>query len=427
MPSPAIVTFRPPAKRFRIRRSGLVNNGKSMRLRELEQMLRRAARRTGTRPYLVGGAVRDSLLRRKISDVDLALASGEKRLALDLAREGLGTAFALSPPDSPFPVWRVARAGLTIDIARFERDGSIESDLSRRDFTVNAIAREIGTEKRIDPFGGAADLKRGLVRAISEANLGEDPLRVLRAYRLAGTRNWRIERRTRRWLVHAAAGLRRVAAERVHDELVRLFTAPATDAIRWALEDAVLEETLGLGDTPALRRAIRHFPRARRGDPRGSVLSGRLAILYHRASVGAAAAGDRLQRAKFTRAEAREIASRLRFLGEAFSSADVLPVLFAAREDRAALVRLARDAAQNRRERARASLLAAALRRAATGEAPVRGDDVREWLGLPPGPTLGRYLSEAQFRWFTGEWRSRDEILRGLRTRHAIDRAATVR
>src|SRR4029079_5225484 len=149
------------------------------------------ARRPGDDPvYVVGGAVRDAQLRRPIGDADLAVRSGDETLARRLSASGWGSAFPLSPPGSPVPVSRVASPKGTIDVARFESGDTIERDLARRDFTVNALARAAGSPAVIDPCGGRRDLARGLVRAISEANLRDDPLRVLRAYRIAAVRGW---------------------------------------------------------------------------------------------------------------------------------------------------------------------------------------------------------------------------------------------
>ena len=385
-----------------------------MRFREIEREILRAARRTGTRPYLVGGAVRDALGGRTTNDLDLALPSGAETLARELSRRGLGTAFPLSPPESPVPVWRVARSGLTIDVARFENEGGIEEDLARRDFTVNAIAREIGRRNLIDPFGGVADVARRRVRALSGKNLVEDPLRVLRGYRIAATSGWRIEPRTRRLLAAAAPGLARVAAERIHDELARLLAAPATAALRWALRDGVLEGVLGLADGPALRRAITALPSPRRGQGASEVLAGRIAILFRAAGVGTGRASRALSAAKFSRAEIRDAGALLRSLDAVFSAEDPFRALFAHPGDRRALARIARAAARTDRERRRAQALATALRRSAPDAAPVDGHDLAAWLGIRPGPALGRALAEARFRWFAREWRSTEEIRRGL-------------
>jgi tRNA nucleotidyltransferase/poly(A) polymerase len=383
-----------------------------MRLRSVERAIRGAAERAGTTAYLVGGAVRDSLLGLPVADVDVAVADGEERLARELAAAGLGTAFLLSPPGSPGPVWRVAKEGSVVDVARFERGGTLEEDLARRDFTVNAIAREAGTRKLIDPHGGEADLRAGRIRSISEANLASDPLRVLRAYRLAAVRGWKIVPATRESLVRHARRVGEAAPERIHDELARLFTGVAVRAIAWAVADGVLATLLGIRATAAVLRAARRLPPVLPQD--AAPAAGRLAILFRAASVSDTKAVDALRRTKFSRAEIRETARRRRFLREAFSRRAPERILFPFRDVLPSFLRLAEGAAANPAESARVR----ALRRTALGveprEAPIDGDDVRTWLGIPPGPELGRRLEAARYGWFVRRWRSREAIRREL-------------
>jgi len=370
--------------------------------------------RTGTTGYLVGGTVRDALLGRPVADVDVAVASGEERLARELSADGLGTAFALSPPGAALPVWRVARGDSIVDVARFERGGTIEDDLARRDFTVNAIAREVGGRRLVDPFGGAADLRAGRIRSISDANLESDPLRVLRAYRLAATRGWTIVPDTRRRLARHARLVRRAAPERLHDELARLLAGKAARAIGWALADGVLGATLGIPPSRAARRAAGRLPPARRGETALETGAGRLAILLRAGGLASSSSTDTLRRLKFSRAEIRETARRRRFLDAAFSGAAADRVLFAHRDALSSLLRLADAAAATRAERSRAAELRRAARRTARADAPVDGNDLRTWLGIGAGPEVGRRLEAARFGWFTRRWRTREEIRRGI-------------
>ncbi|HET7452013.1 MAG TPA: hypothetical protein VFL12_04690 [Thermoanaerobaculia bacterium] len=384
-----------------------------MRLRPVERAIRLAAERSGTAAWIVGGAVRDALAGLPVADIDVAVPEGEERLARELSALGLGSAFPLAPASSPAPVWRVAREGSVIDVARFERGASIRQDLSRRDFTVNAMAREVGTERLLDPFRGASDLAAGRIRSISDANLRSDPLRVLRAYRLAATRGWRIVPRTRQSLSRSAPAIADVAAERVHDELARLLAGGWVRAIGWAAADGVLAATLGIPGTRAVGAAVRRHADAPR-EPRESAAAARLAVLFRAAGIDADTAVEALRRTKFSRAEVREVALRRRFLDLAFSDAAPDRVLFPFRDAIRPLLRLAASAAAGRREAARVRELARAARRVETREAPVGGDDVREWLGIPSGPEVGRRLEAARWAWFTRRWRSRREIRDGL-------------
>ncbi len=398
-----------------------------MRLRSVESAIRAAARESGTTAWVVGGAVRDALLGLPVADVDVAVAGGEERLALALSRAGYGTAFPLSPPESPAPVWRVARRGSIIDVARFERGETIEDDLGRRDFTVNALAREAGSRRLVDPFGGLADLRAGRIRSISDANLESDPLRVLRGYRLAATRGWTIVPGTRRSLARHAPKLRETAPERVHDELARLFSGDAVRAIAWAAADGVLARCLGIAGTPRVIRAARRLRRAR-GETPAAIAAERLAILFRAASVRESRAADVLRRTKFPRAETRETIRRRRFLEDAFSRRSPERVLFLYREALPSFLRMAEEAAGTSGETGRVRALRRAARRVRRKEAPVDGDDVRAWLRIPPGPEVGRRLEAARYAWFTRRWRSRDEIRQGLeRALCAFDRRRPVR
>jgi tRNA nucleotidyltransferase/poly(A) polymerase len=134
--------------------------------------------------YLVGGAVRDIFLEREILDFDFALSKN----AIDLAFK---TADCLGFPayvlDRERDAGRVVipDRGITLDFAAF-RHNTLEEDLSKRDFTINAMALpalQVAENNLIDPFGGAADLKSRLIRITNPDAISEDPVRVLRAIR----------------------------------------------------------------------------------------------------------------------------------------------------------------------------------------------------------------------------------------------------
>ena len=184
---------------------------------------------------LVGGAVRDGLLGRLVPkpDLDLVVPVDAIALARALGRELGGTCVVLDPERS---IARLVLKGWTIDLALCAgRD--LEADLARRDFTANAIALPLpagshndGTVaadlQLIDPCGGLGDLAAGRLVAISEANLLDDPLRLLRGVRLAceldftiAPASWALIRRHRQ-------RISAVAGERVLAELERLAAAP---------------------------------------------------------------------------------------------------------------------------------------------------------------------------------------------------------
>ena len=148
--------------------------------------VRAAARALGGsgNAWVVGGAIRDALLGREVVDADLAVAGDEAEAARALGAAAGAHAFELS---AEFGTWRVVaqRAGWHVDVSRLRAD-TIEGDLARRDFTVNAMALPLSDPAAdpIDPVNGMADAESRLLRAASPASFTDDPLRVLRAARL---------------------------------------------------------------------------------------------------------------------------------------------------------------------------------------------------------------------------------------------------
>ena len=175
---------------------------------------------------LVGGAVRDALLGRlaPCPDLDLVVSSDAINLARGLARRGGGSWVVL---DAERDIARVVLAGWTIDLAR--RDGpDLHSDLTRRDYSANAIALPLRPGGRLqDPTGGLEALRQGRLVAVSEANLLADPLRLLRGVRLAWELELQLDTCSEGWIQHHAAALATVAGERVLSELERLAAAPS--------------------------------------------------------------------------------------------------------------------------------------------------------------------------------------------------------
>lgn len=128
--------------------------------------------------YLVGGAVRDFLMGKTSVDRDIAIAG-----AKDFAKKIDGTFIVL---DEVNKIYRVVLEDKInyLDISELQ-GGSIEEDLLRRDFTINAVAYDLKKEEFVDVTGGLNDLKNGVLRHIKDENFEDDPLRVLRAFRFA--------------------------------------------------------------------------------------------------------------------------------------------------------------------------------------------------------------------------------------------------
>ena len=193
--------------------------------------------------YLVGGAVRDALLNRKGAylDLDFVLPENAVEIANKIARQ-YNQGFVVL--DEQRQIARVVFPQGTVDFALQSGD-SLEKDLQRRDFTINAIAYNWHQQKLIDPLGGLQDLQKGLIKMVSLANLKDDPLRLLRAYRQASQLDFTIEPETRKAICSLAGLLNQVAAERVQTELNYLL-ANAQDS-QWLIaagEDGLLESWL---------------------------------------------------------------------------------------------------------------------------------------------------------------------------------------
>jgi poly(A) polymerase len=203
--------------------------------------------------WIVGGALRDQLLGREVTDIDIAVESDPQQAARELAAELRGPVFQLS---EAFGAWRVVdrRGGRVYDFAPLQGE-TIEEDLARRDFSVNAMARPIdpggaaaATEgaaapaggELIDPLGGRADLEARTLRVLGPAAYEDDPLRPLRLARFVAELGFTPDAETERLTAEAAPRLAEASGERVFAELRRLVVAPG------ALDGLGVADRLGL-------------------------------------------------------------------------------------------------------------------------------------------------------------------------------------
>jgi poly(A) polymerase len=173
--------------------------------------------------WLVGGALRDRLLGRSTADFDVAAAGEVRAFAKALARHMHAHVFPLS---EGFGSWRVIARDRTwqVDLLPLV-GGSIESDLAKRDFTVNAVAEPLRGGAYVDPFGGLRDLEERRLRMVSAAAFAEDPLRTIRLARLACELSFDAEPETVAAARGHAHGLDSVAPERIFAELKRIISA----------------------------------------------------------------------------------------------------------------------------------------------------------------------------------------------------------
>ena len=201
--------------------------------------------------YLVGGNVRDALLDREVEylDLDFVLPEGAVETAKAIAKH-YRAGFVLL--DAERQIARVVFEKATADFAQ-QVGPTLESDLQRRDFTVNAIAYNPITDQLFDPLQGCQDLQRRLIRMIAPENLKEDPLRLLRAYRQAAQLDFALEPATQDTIQQLSGLLQQVAAERVQAELNYLLsTSKGTSLLIKAWQDGLLQHWLPHATTRSL-------------------------------------------------------------------------------------------------------------------------------------------------------------------------------
>lgn len=411
--------------------------------------------------YLVGGTVRDTLLRgRSRGDLDLATSARPEQTQALLR----GWVDKIWLTGARFGTVSAIRGAHTFEVTTFRSDSyqagsrypdvvygdDIVADLSRRDFTCNAMAVELTTRRFVDPFGGLADLRSGLLRTplSADVSFGDDPLRMVRLARFAAVLDAEVDDDARRAATAMASQLSTVSRERIRDELNKLIVAPAAARGLDLLCTTGLAE-LFLPDLPALRmqRDPAHHhkdvyahtlavvagcpaddlvlrlagllhdigkPATRRFAPGGKV------TFHHHEVVGARMARDRLSKLRYPKQTIEQItqliALHLRFHGyqeQGWTDSAVRRYVRDAGspEQLARLNRLTRAdvTTQNRRKaRALASAmddLEQRIDRLAEDEElsalrpPLDGHEIMAHLDVQPGPLVGRayqYLLEAR-------------------------------
>ena len=209
-----------------------------LELLKIIELVKELSFKLGYKSYLVGGFVRDLILKRKNFDLDISVEGDGINFANALAsclkakvirHQRFGTATVVSPE------------GFKIDIATCRKEyypkpamlpqvvkGDIKDDLARRDFTINAIAIEISLEKEpkiIDFFGGYSDILRKKIRLLHQRSFIDDPTRILRAIRFEQRFNFKIEKNTLRLIKEAVllGMFNKLSSHRLRDELILIF------------------------------------------------------------------------------------------------------------------------------------------------------------------------------------------------------------
>lgn len=307
--------------------------------------------------YIVGGAVRDLILGVAPGDIDIAcldpLAAAQKisRRVITLGNE------------EHLRAYRVVAGDVVYDFTELLHH-DIGADLTRRDFTVNAMAVELATDQLVDPHEGQRDLEARIVRMVRASNFDDDPLRMLKGVRMAVRFDFELESETLNAIRARAPRINGVAAERIAYEMSVIFSSNRLRKAIALLRETGLAEALGLStpDVDTDEISLDGAYALVMQEPKGDAATLRRLVDEH----------DRIALYDAGEAVARQLPAVLRAMGRA----DALDWPdFATR-----------------------SLLS--------------GEEIAALTGLEPGRTLGRIkraLLEAQLR---GEVKSREEAER---------------
>jgi tRNA nucleotidyltransferase (CCA-adding enzyme) len=259
--------------------------------------LRRRASERSPAVFLVGGPVRDALLGAPVRDLDFVVEGDGPEVARQLA-EDLGGRVLTHPR---FGTATVALNGCRVDVVSARKEvypqpaalpqvfpGTIEDDLARRDFAVNALALPLGETRPqvLDQHGGVGDLRRGLIRVLHPNSFVDDPTRILRAVRYEQRLGFRIEPRTLARLKDAIADgyLAALGGDRFRHELEMILREdrpgpPLTRA--WDLGImAAIHPALGSGTAPAGLSAAADLNSAEDADTRADRTGGTIPLVY---------------------------------------------------------------------------------------------------------------------------------------------------
>ncbi|HUV77997.1 MAG TPA: HD domain-containing protein [Desulfobacterales bacterium] len=192
--------------------------------------------------YIVGGTIRDLLLHRTPTDYDIAVTGDPENFAEKMAERTKGHVIKLGKPGQT--TIRVASGDKIFDITSLS-GASIEDDLKKRDFTINAMAYHVYSEEVIDCLGGLQDLADKKVRMVSRKIFIKDPVRLIRAYRISAHLNFTIESQTASTIKADAELIHNSAGERIRVELFSMLdTSKSYDYLSQMDNSGLLAEIL---------------------------------------------------------------------------------------------------------------------------------------------------------------------------------------
>ena len=358
--------------------------------------------------YLVGGAVRDALLKRGSDYLDLDFVLLD---AVQIARKMAShykAGFVLLDADRQ--IARVVFKQATVDFAQ-QQGETLEEDLKRRDFTVNAIAYNPYTQEIIDPLLAYNDLQNRVMRMVSIANLQDDPLRLLRAYRQAAQLDFAIAPETQAAIRILAPLLSNIAPERVRVELNYLLNSPSgTPWLKTTWEDGLISiwfphttqksyETLALLDSAAFCLPQLPLFQALSDTVKTTWLG--IAKLACLVSNNPELAEIELQQLTYSRAEIRAVTTALKLLPQLPAKADNLSLKKQYLLFRQAGVVFPVLAVLAMAKGTQKDILLPLINRYLTPNDPVahlvllvNGKDLMQALKIPPSQVVGELLNE---------------------------------
>jgi tRNA nucleotidyltransferase (CCA-adding enzyme) len=388
-----------------------------------------------TPAYLVGGWVRDRLLQRqgKYLDLDFVLPEKAVEIAQVIARKYKAGFVVL---DAERQIARVVFKNGTADFAQ-QMGNTLDADLGRRDFCMNAIAIEChqlpqnssSSAKEpqfIDPFDGIGDLKAKQIRMVAPENLADDPLRILRGYRQAAQLGFEIENLTRQVLIKLAPKLKSVAAERVRTELAYLLSLKnGSSWMLTAIGDHILESWfpsphLNLERFAKIENAIAmllgrfphlelFFSKHLSGDREALVIV-KIAALIDSANA--------IEYLGVSRAEQRWLVGILRHLPQFINLLDDVSPKAQYKFFQSTLEFFPAIAALALASNYDLEQIAPWLERWLNPHDPIAypialitGDDLRNELGIPPSPKIGELLESVKIAQVEGQIHNREEAI----------------
>ncbi|MHB0976821.1 MAG: CCA tRNA nucleotidyltransferase [Candidatus Aquicultorales bacterium] len=426
--------------------------------------------KAGKKLFLVGGTVRDAFLGRYHEDLDFTTDAVPDEMVKIIG----GWADALWLVGVEFGTVGLQKGHLKIEITTFRTEiykaasrhpavsfaTDIQADLSRRDFTINAMAVDVATGEIIDPFGGEKDLERGVLHTPiePEASFTDDPLRMLRAVRFVSTLGVTVAPEVKEAMINLHHSLSYVSNERIRDEVSKMLMGEnVTEAIRLLIETELHEDSIPEIDllrvvqdpdfhhkdvfehTLMVIRNIRPdltlrlaalFHDVAKGQTR-RVQEGKV-VFYNHDILGSKMAKKRLRELRFPKAVIDDVSElilmhmraytyRMGWLDSAVrrfarDAGPLLPGLIA-------LIRADCTSKNAKKVREAFAILDELEERIAELEAkeesakirpPVDGHEVMEHLGVPPGPIVGKALEMLLEAKLEGEIETKEEAYRLL-------------